>query len=146
MLHMLRGIVGDETFFAGARAFLERRRYAMARSDDLRLALENASGRDLRPYFARWIEDTGLPRLRWSTSTHPLAGGSGFRTALSVQVDDLPGPVPLLVTLAGEGGRTQRVQLAPGGGSWTFETPQKPRVSLNEDRGLLARVQRGGGP
>jgi aminopeptidase N len=145
VIHMLRGVVGDEAFFAGARAVLERRRYAMASSEDLRLALEKSSGRDLRPYFSRWIEDTGLPRLRWSASTQALANGSGFRTTLSVQANDLPGPVPLLVTLAGEGGRTERVQLAPDGGSWSFETPQRPRLSLNEDRGLLARVQRGGG-
>ena len=30
VLHMLRGIVGDEAFFKGARAFLERRRFASA--------------------------------------------------------------------------------------------------------------------
>ena len=69
VIHMLRGIVGDEAFFAGARSFLEEHRYAKAGSEDLRLALEQASGRDLRPYFARWIDDTGLPRLRWSAQT-----------------------------------------------------------------------------
>ena len=143
VLHMLRGILGDEAFFAGARAFLEKRRYAKASSDDLRLALEGASGRDLRPYFARWIEDTGLPRLRWSA--HTRAQAPGFRTTLTVRVDGLPGPVPLLVTLGGDSGdrdREERIQLPPGGDSWSFETAARPRVALNEDRGLLARIER----
>ena len=61
LLHMLRGLVGDDAFFRGARAFLERFRFAKAGTDDLREALEAASGRDLRPYFERWIYDTGLP-------------------------------------------------------------------------------------
>jgi aminopeptidase N len=143
VLHMLRGIVGDEAFFAGAKRFLEHRRFSLATTADLRAALEAASGRDLRPYFTHWIEDTGLPRLRWRAATEPAAGG--FRTTVSVQAEGLPGPVPLLVTLSGAGGREERVQLPPEGGSWSFETAGRPRVTLNEDRGLLARVERGGG-
>jgi len=43
--------VGDPAFFSGARAFLERHRYAKAGTEDLRAALEAASGQDLEPYF-----------------------------------------------------------------------------------------------
>jgi hypothetical protein len=142
VLHMLRGLVGDEAFFSGARAFLERFRYAKAGTEDLRAALEKASGRDLRPYFERWIYDSGLPVLRWSASTQATA--AGFRTTIEVQPQDLPGPLPLqigLSTAAGEEART--VLLEPGGGSWTIDTREKPRrFVLNENRGLLARIER----
>jgi aminopeptidase N len=140
VLHMLRGIVGDEAFFRGARAFLERHRYAKAGTEDLRAALEEASGRDLRPYFERWIYGTGVPTLLWSARTERLAGG--FRTTVDVRPRDLPGPLPLQVAVAWTGGREERsVTLEATGGSWAIDSTQEPRrVTLNDDRGLLARI------
>jgi hypothetical protein len=46
-----------------------------------------------------------------------------------------------VTTAAGSDART--VVVGAGGGSWTIETRQEPRrVTLNDDRGLLARVAR----
>jgi hypothetical protein len=142
VLHMLRGLVGDEAFFAGAQAFLQRFRYAKAGTEDLRVALEESSGRDLRPYFESWIYGTGLPMLPWSAHTERTAGG--FRTTVEVRPQGLPGPLPLQLAVAWTGGReTRDVLLEPEGGSWTIDTTQKPRrVTLNDDRGLLARFER----
>jgi aminopeptidase N len=144
VLHMLRGLVGDEAFFAGARIFLERFRYAKAGSEDLRATLEAASGRDLRPYFDAWIYDTGLPVLLYSSRTERSA--SGFRTTVDVRAQGLPGPLPLEIAAAGREGREAlRVVIGPTGGSWTIDTAWEPRrVALNEDRGLLVRVERVG--
>jgi hypothetical protein len=143
VLHMLRGIVGDQVFFAGARAFQQRFRYARAGTEDLRAALEKASGRDLGPYFESWIYGTGLPQLVWSSHTEKTA--AGFRTTFEVRPGQVPGPLPLELELAWNGGRDARsVLVDPEGGSWTIDTLQKPdRVTLNQDRGLLARVRHG---
>ena len=142
VLHMLRGVVGDGAFFGGARAFLERFRYGKAGTEDLRVALEGASGRDLRPYFERWIYGTGLPVLVWSSRTERTDGG--FRTTIEVRPQGLPGPLPLQLAATTATGREARtVVIGTEGGSWTIETSQKPRrVTLNDDRGLLARVER----
>jgi aminopeptidase N len=142
VLHMLRGLVGDPAFFAGARAFLERFRYAKAGAEDLRAALEEASGRDLRPYFERWIYDTGSAAITWSARTERT--GVGFRTTVEARAQGLPGPLPLQIAATTAGGREAlTVTLEPAGGSWTIDTGQEPRrVEVNEDRGLLARVER----
>jgi len=144
VLHMLRGIVGDEAFFGGARVFLDEHRYRKAGTDDFRRALEAASGRELEPYFQRWIYETGLPTLRWSWRTE--AAGPGFRTEVRLRAENLPGEVPLEVTLVTPGGREARgVRLPAGGGTFSFETVERPRrVQLNEDRALLVRLERGG--
>ncbi len=141
VLHMLRGLVGDEAFFRGARAFLQQYRYSKAGTEDLRAALEKASGRDLRPYFESWIYGTGLPTLRWSARTEKVAGG--FRTTVAVRPQNLPGPLPLQVAADWPGGRESRtVLLGVEGGSWTIDTAENPRrVTLNDDRGMLARIE-----
>jgi len=66
VLHMLRRIVGDEAFFAGIRRFYADNRFKKAGTDDLRKAIEAASGRDLSRFFERWIYDNGIPRLRYT--------------------------------------------------------------------------------
>ena len=142
VLHMLRGLVGDPAFFSGARAFLERHRYAKAGTEDLRRAFEAASGQDLKPYFDAWVYETGLPAVTWTSTSARVA--DGFRTTLELRPSRFPGPLPLqigVVTSAGSELRT--VRLAPEGGSFTIDTRERPRrMALNEDRGLLARIAR----
>jgi hypothetical protein len=142
VLHMLRGLLGDEAFFGGARVFLERHRYAKAGTEDLRVALEEASGRDLGPYFERWIYETGLPVIRWSASTARTE--TGFRSTFEVRPRGLPGPLPLQLTATTAVGVERRtVELDPAGGSWTLDTRSEARrLQVNEDRGLLASFER----
>lgn len=54
-LHRLRGEIGDEPFWAGLRRYVQERAGRGARSEDLRRAMEAASGVDLQGFFARWV-------------------------------------------------------------------------------------------
>jgi aminopeptidase N len=55
VLHRLRGELGEDAFWAGIRRYVKDRSDKGARSEDLRAALEGASGRDLRSFFDRWV-------------------------------------------------------------------------------------------
>jgi aminopeptidase N len=55
VLDKLRTLVGDAVFWRGIRRYTEDRAGKSASSEDLRVALEAVSGRDLRPFFARWV-------------------------------------------------------------------------------------------
>jgi len=142
VLHMLRAVIGDTAFSRALRSFQAAHRFTKAGTDDLREALEAESGRDLTAYFREWVEGTTLPSLRYSHRTEPREGG--FRTTLDVRATGLPGPVPLQVTLEMERGpETRTVTLPPEGGAFTFDTAVAPRkVALNQDRALLAKVER----
>lgn len=137
VLHMLRGLVGAPAFEMALRAYQAEHRHGKAGSDDLRAALERASGQPLQSYFDAWVRGTQLPRLRmrWQTDKHDAR-----RTRVRVEAAGLPGPVPLELTLVGAGARqAQRVTLPATGGEFVFETPFRPlRVELNSDQGLLA--------
>jgi hypothetical protein len=142
VLHMLRGIVGEEAFRRGLTSFQAAHRFAKAGTDDLRQSLETAAGKDLRPYFDTWVLGTALPKLHVASRTGPAP--SGYVTAVEVTVEGLPGPVPLQIALDLEEGKDLRqVILAPEGGQWTFETGVRVgKVRVNDDRGLLARTGR----
>ena len=141
VLHMLRSVVGQEAFRRALTDFQATHRFGKAGTADLRRALEQASGRDLGAYFERWVHHTGMPRIEFSA--HTEGRGDGYATTVVARVEGLPGPVPVTVTLATGAAREERsVLLDPAGSTWTFATAARPRVELNADRGLLARVKR----
>jgi hypothetical protein len=143
VLHMLRGLVGDEPFRRALISFQARHRYQKAGSAELRQALEAASGLDLRPYFEEWVRGTLVPELRLSYRTE--AAGSAFRTSVRIEATGLPGPVPLRVSLVGLRGRAEHeVMLGREGGVFTFDSPDRvDRAEINADRALLARLKEG---
>ena len=67
VLHMLRSNLGDDAFFRGIRNYYDAHKNATASTEDLRVALEKASRKDLRSFFARWVYDSGHPQyeLKW---------------------------------------------------------------------------------
>ena len=138
VLHMLRGIVGEESFRSALTTLQREHRFQKIGSDDMREALEKASGKDLRAYFDEWISGTRLPTLRVSQR----AEGGGTR--IEVTAEGLPGPVPLEIALTSPAGaRVEKVTLEPKGGSWTFPTAQPGRAEVNANRGLLVSVVKG---
>lgn len=142
VLHMLSGLMGDEAFARALRGFQERYRYGKAGSDDLREALEQESGRDLKPYFEAWIEGTGLPVLSQQQQVAERPNG-GYATTVRVRAQNLPGPLPLEISVRQDGQTTrERVMLVPDGGTFVLDTPRRPgRVQLNADQRLLAVVR-----
>ncbi|WP_054953703.1 aminopeptidase N [Flaviflexus massiliensis] len=63
-LRQLVTYVGEDAFFAGARAFFKKHEFGNAKLDDLLIALEETSGRDLRSWADAWLKTTGVSRLQ----------------------------------------------------------------------------------
>ena len=76
VLHMLRGLVGDEAFFAGMRRFYTTWRFKKAGTDDFRRAMEEASGRDLTRFFEQWVIGDGLPQVTFGWRVEERDGRS----------------------------------------------------------------------
>ena len=72
VLHMLRGVLGDDRFWAGIRLYYSRYRNSNASTDDFRHAMEDAcraagdcpaEARDLSWFFHEWLNRGGLLKL-----------------------------------------------------------------------------------
>ena len=135
VLHTLRSLLGDETFFAALRRMaypdpeLERstdgKACRFATTDELRAIVEQVSGRELEWFFEVYLRQPHLPelvteksakelRLRWQTPT------------------DVPFPLPVEVELGGE-----RVRVEMPGGRGVLEHPTGARIRIDPDRWLL---------
>jgi aminopeptidase N len=135
--------VGEEAFRRGLTDFQARHRYGKAGTEELREALETASGMKLGPYFEEWVRRTSIPVLGVTYNTVLVAGQ--FHTNVRLKAPALPGPVSLLVSVSYAGGREERrMMVGPEGGTLTVVTPAKvARVEVNADRALLARTSGG---
>ncbi|MCB9202394.1 MAG: M1 family peptidase [Flavobacteriales bacterium] len=63
ILHMLRNYLGDDAFFTGLNLYLTQNQYKSAEAHNLRLALEEVSGKDLNWFFNQWYYSNGHPKL-----------------------------------------------------------------------------------
>ena len=72
ILHMLRKHLGDEAFFAGLKKYLIDNQYKSAEVHQLRLALEEVSGKDLNWFFNQWYFSSGHPNIQVSYDYNTL--------------------------------------------------------------------------
>jgi aminopeptidase N len=63
VLKQLVALLGDDVFFRGVHAYLEKHAYGNATLADFLQALEDASGRDLKAWCHVWLEEAGLNTL-----------------------------------------------------------------------------------
>jgi hypothetical protein len=96
-LHMLRQLVGDDTFFKGIRRFYASSRFTKVGTEQFRAAMEDQSGVPLQRFFERWIYNATLPQITFSWRVEPA--GTGSRVVLRFdQAGDIF-DIPALVTL-----------------------------------------------
>ncbi len=73
VLHMLRGIVGDEKFFKLMRDYIDDPRYAynVATTEDFQGVAESVYGSSLDYFFKEWIYGENFPTytVKWNTSS-----------------------------------------------------------------------------
>ncbi|MES1219472.1 MAG: M1 family metallopeptidase, partial [Bacteroidota bacterium] len=63
ILHMLRNYVGDSAFFKALNLYLTTNKFKSAEAQQLRLAFEEVTGRDLNWYWNQWYYGSGNPEL-----------------------------------------------------------------------------------
>ena len=139
VLHMLRRLIGDEAFFAGVRRYYRDHRFTKAGTDDLRTAMEAESGRTLTRFFERWVFDSGIPRVRYSTTIG--AEEVTVRLEQSGEIYDLP----VTVTLHQTDGKVREEVVLLTEAATEARLPIKGAirsVEVNADHGALAHFER----
>ena len=136
VLHMLRMLLGDETFFRGLRLFYEDRRYQKAGTEDLERAMEIASGRVLDRFFDRWIYNADLPRVSYRSTIAERSVTVEFEQAGPAIFD-----IPVTVRLVLANGQTRDVIVPITDKQITRSIPTDTpvrEVQINRDSAALA--------
>lgn len=131
VLHSLRGLVGDATFFKGIREYYRRYRDSTVLSADFQAVMEAASGKELGWYFRQALHQPGYPKLE-IRSSYDSTKSTLELTIRQTQSDawgfyHLPG-FELLID-----GMLVRVDLEARESKFTFDQFTKPVTLIEPD-------------
>ena len=139
ILNMLRNYLGKDVFYKGLNIYLKQNAFGNGEAQQLRLALEQASGLDLNWYFNQWYYSAGHPELnigyKWDEASHT-------QTVYLQQTQDgnaftLPFAVDIYT-----GGKKERhkVWMKDKADTLTFKVATKPDlVNVDGDKILLTK-------
>jgi aminopeptidase N len=138
ILNMLRNYLGDPAFFKGLNIYLKTNAFKNGEAQQLRLALEEASGRDLNWFFNQWYYGAGHPVLNISYKWDDASKTESvyLKQTQEGQIFRLPMAVDIYA-----GGKKERhkVWMNDNLDTLTFHADAKPDlVNVDAENALLA--------
>jgi len=142
ILHMLRGIVGDENFWTGIRDYYREFKNENATTADFRRAMERAAGADLEWFFEQWLYQGGNLVLDGSWSFDAGAGSLTLDLTQS-QKEAVTFRMPIQVEITDASGtRIETVQVDGDTSRFEIATTERPStVRLDPDHWVLMRAE-----
>ncbi|MBF8248009.1 MAG: hypothetical protein HW374_809 [Bacteroidetes bacterium] len=137
VLHMLRWIMGEDSFRASVAHFLKKHSFEPVSTDDFLVAIREATGQVLDDFFKQWIYKAGHPVFQVSSTWD--AGRRVVRLKIS-QVQELNDWIPVFSTpldigvTTASGKKIHRIQVTKA-----VENIELP----SNDRPLLVRFDEG---
>jgi aminopeptidase N len=103
VLHMLRYVLGDSLFFAGANALLNQKANDVASTEDVKQIFEQVSQQSLTRFFDDWIYGEGFPsyQIEWNQRDSMLYVVVN-QTTTSPTTPQFATPLPLRITVNGQ--------------------------------------------
>lgn len=150
ILHMLRGIIGDQNFFAMLRQLCEQRAGEPVTTEQFqalaaRFVPEGYGDADLRDFFDQWVHGTGIPRIAVEWDQTASGGRHRFEMRITqtgvpeyfplqvpVEVHTLPGRSLVKTVSVGDGADPSRVSIV-------LRNPAS-RVAIDPQASLLAET------
>jgi aminopeptidase N len=139
ILLMLRNYLGNAAFYKGLNIYLKTNAFKNGEAQQLRLAMEEASGRDLSWFFNQWYYGAGHPVLnisyKWDEATKT-------QTVYLQQTQDGNGfTLPMAIDIYAGGKKTRhQVWMRSKADTLTFLVSSKPDlVNVDGDKILLTK-------
>jgi aminopeptidase N len=149
ILHMLRGVLGEDKFNKTMREFSAQYAGKSATTDDFRAVAEKNYGEQLTWFFSQWLDSTGAPEFKVKYTTYRLGGAAaqnpkeekipGFRVTgeISQDLDLFRMPVTLKIDTDGKT-ESKRIEVVGTNSPFTIETFGRPRrISVDPDHQVL---------
>ncbi len=149
VFHMLRREVGDAAFWSGLKELIAERMGAYADWSDIERILERRHGRDLRWFFAQWVEEAGAPRVVIAKALiregdeATLPEKLLFSTTLMQQGATFRIPIDLHLETLSQGAMVKTIEMRNAKQDFAIPVARTARhLSLDPDFHLFRRLER----
>lgn len=138
ILHMLRDVIGDEAFFEGMNTYLTEHKYGTAEAQDLRLAFERVSGKDLNWFFNQWYYGSGHIKMNVTYDYNTI----NKTVTVNINQKGNTFKFPLAIDIYEETGKTSHnVWVDNAQNSFTFSFNKLPKlINIDAKHVLLAEI------
>jgi aminopeptidase N len=142
VVHMLRGVLGDEIFFRALREYRRDYAHGTASTEEFRRILEQYAGLDLGSFFDSWVYGTGRPAYLaiWTWSA---AGADSGRVELLLRQEQAEPvfamPIPLVFLRDDGGADTVTVLNDRREQTWSFPFDREPSEMQIDPEGWILR-------
>lgn len=138
VLHMLRGVIGDENFLKVLKAFPEKFAWKSASTADFQKLSEEISGQGLNWFFLQWIESSGAPEFKMEYTVFRTQKGFRVMGKISQDLDTFRMPVELRIDTEGNP-EEKKVEVVGTSSEFVVETFGKPRNVVLDPKGRVLR-------
>lgn len=138
ILNMLRDYLGDEAFFESLNYYLTTYQYGTAEAQELRLAFEKISGKDLNWFFNQWYYGSGHIHLNVTYDYNTI----NKTVTVNLNQQGKTFIFPIAIDVYEESGKTRyEVWVDKSQKSFTFPYKQFPKlVNIDAKHVLLAQI------
>ncbi|WP_035648885.1 M1 family metallopeptidase [Flavobacterium sp. ASV13] len=141
ILYAMKNQMGDEAFFKGLNHYLTTNAFKSGEPHQLRLSIEEVTGKDWLPYFDQWYYNAGSPIL---DVTYRYANGKIIITINQSQDSAVQTfTLPLKVDFYVNGTKIRKdILINERQQSFSFDLPSKPEfIDLDPDKILVGEVK-----
>jgi hypothetical protein len=145
VFHLLRQEIGDESFWRSLKQLVARYRGRHADWQAVERVFSDSSGKELRWFFAQWVEQSGAPDVRVKAVTARRSSTGSFSLQVHVMQSGplFHFPLPLRIRMSGGAEQTLRTRLTDGEHLVTMELPSKPlSIEVDPDATVIRRIPR----
>lgn len=139
VVHMLRFLVSDETFFRILRTYAERFAGRTATIADFEHLAEEVHGQPLDYFFGEWLRSTGVPEFKLEWVIKRTAKGFRIEGQVRHQLEVFRMPLEVRVETEGPP-ETGRIEVTGPASDFSLETFGKPipnRIQLDPNLNVL---------
>ena len=134
IVHTLREEIGDDAFWKGVNLYLNKHKFANVETNDLKTAMEEASGTDLTWFFDQWVYKAGYPKITVNQIYHAAKKSLIITITQTQKVNSITPsafvlPLDLEIETA-QGTNTEKIKVEKRIQTFTFKTDDKPTKLL----------------
>ena len=139
---LLRDTLGDQKFSQLLKTYLNEYRGKTASIDDFEKLSSKISGDNMRYFFARWVESTGVPEFTSDYLIIRTRGGKFVaRGTVKQNYDNLRLPVEVQLKSEGENGsKTEKLQMDEASVDFNIDSAGKPLAVVIDPSYKLLRI------
>ncbi|MEW6511290.1 MAG: M1 family aminopeptidase [Bacteroidota bacterium] len=145
VLHILRFVLGDRLFWKAINHYITKYQHTVVETNDLKVAVEEATGQNLHWFFDQWVYKAGYPVFDLSWAWNDSAKSVLLSVKQTQKTDSLTGvfrtPVDIELTMP-EGKSTHPVEIFSRDTTFMLRSPSKPTLVIFDKGNWLLKELR----